>query len=152
LIRYTHSMIRGSISLSRTDFRAFAIRRWIAATFCFSLLVASTACHSSSDSTAPPAVVYRPGVTLTADPNPINLDGARAGKTTIYWTTPVKSVQLRLGSPKGTLWGISPGSQHAQTGDWVSTQLIIYLQDNTMPDPTDSSATLAKLTVYAKLP
>jgi hypothetical protein len=98
-------------------------------------------------------VIFRPGVTLTADPNPIIAEpGSQVGKTTIYWKTPVKGVQLRIQAPNGKLWGISPGTQHAETGPWVSNGMTFYLQDATAPNPTDTSATLAKITVYVKLP
>jgi hypothetical protein len=127
-------------------------RRFLITCFCFSPLLALTAC-SSPEPPPPPAVILRPGVTLRADPNPIIPEaGGKTGKTTVYWKAPVKEVQLRLGAPNGTLWGNGPGTSHSETGAWVSNGMTFYLQDNTAPNPTDPSATLAKLTVFVKLP
>jgi hypothetical protein len=131
---------------------------------CLSLLVTSTACSSkstnnenaaatnaSASASAPAAVIVRDGVTFAADPDPIVGQGpAKLGKTTLSWMTPVKSVQIRLGSPDGKLFVISGSAQQAQTGDWVTNGMTFYLQDNTALNPTDSSATLAKLTVLVK--
>jgi hypothetical protein len=102
-------------------------------------------------SAAPVAVILRPGVTFTADPDPIPGRGSpKLGKTTLSWKTPVKAVQIRLGAADGKLFAISGGSQQADTGEWVTNGMTFYLQDNTSPNPTDSSATLAKLTLAVK--
>jgi hypothetical protein len=124
--------------------------------FCLSLLVMSTACstkstdkESASNGSAPAAVIVRDGVTFAAEPNPIVGQGA-VGKTTLSWKTPVKGVQIRLGAPDGKLFAISGGAQQAETGNWVTNGMTFYLQDNTAINPTDPSATLAKLTVVVK--
>lgn len=150
-------MVKGVVSLCALVFNAVIAfeQRAILLFFGFSVLITMTACSSSdrSEPPAPPAVILRPGVTLTADPNPIILEpGSRVGKTTIYWKTAVKGVQLRLGAPDGKLWGDGSGTNHAETGPWVSNGMTFFLQDKTAPDPTSASATLAKLTVYVKLP
>ena len=74
------------------------------------------------------------------------------GKTTVYWKTPVKDVQLRIGAANGKLWGNGGGTSHSETGPWVSNGMTFFLQDATAPDPTSPNATMAKLTVYVKLP
>ncbi|HWF46652.1 MAG TPA: hypothetical protein VG168_06585 [Bryobacteraceae bacterium] len=125
----------------------------------FSLLL--TACSNksadkentaaSSASVAPAAVIIRDGVTFAADPDPVMGDGpVKLGKTTLSWKTPVKSVQIRLGAPDGKLFAISGGAQQAETGYWVANGMTFYLQDNTALNPTDPSATLAKLAVSVK--
>ncbi|HEX4227389.1 MAG TPA: hypothetical protein VHZ07_01880 [Bryobacteraceae bacterium] len=129
--------------------------------FCLSLLVTSTACSSKSadreksaapnGSAAPAAVIIRDGVTFSADPDPIVGQGAvKLGKTTLSWKAPVKTVQIRLGSPDGKLFVIGGGAQQAETGAWVTNGMTFFLQDNTAMNPTDSSATLAKLTMVVK--
>ena len=93
-----------SLIRNRTNQVECQSRRCLIACFCFSPLLALTAC-SSPCTPPPPAVILRPGVTLRADPNPvIPAAGSKTGKTTVYWKAPVKEVQLRLGAPKRTLW------------------------------------------------
>lgn len=159
-------MAEGVSPLSRSGFKSanrvlFLKRCAIISCFCLGLLVTSTACSSKStdqeqnaapnSSAAPAAVIVREGVTFTADPDPIVGQGAvKLGKTTLSWKTPVKGVQIRLGAPDGKLFVISGGAQQAETGDWVTNGMTFYLQDNTAINPTDASATLAKLTVVVK--
>jgi hypothetical protein len=145
-VRYTLSvMLRGVGSI-----------RLVVCCWCFLVMAAcSTRDHETapapSGSVAPAAVILRQGVTFSANPDPIVGQGnTKLGKTTLSWKTPVQSVQIRIGSADGKLFSTGAGAQQAETGIWVTNGMTFYLQDNTAPNPTDSSATLAKLTVAVK--
>jgi hypothetical protein len=82
--------------------------------------------------------------TLASTPNPIVVtDGSGAGVATLSWNSPGHtSVDVRLGSPTGTLFSsnTSPGS--AATGKWVTNGMQFYLLDHT------TQASLANTTAY----
>ncbi|MGC2660269.1 MAG: hypothetical protein WA324_20125, partial [Bryobacteraceae bacterium] len=97
------------------------------------------------------AIVEPIGGTLTATPNPIPVPAGTTAPqvTTFNWYAPNSTtVQVRIGSPGGTLWG-QGGSQGAgTTGAWVTDGLTFYLQDATSGDPTNPANTLAATTVH----
>lgn len=147
-------MMEGDISLLKSVFEGVTAlkQRSILSFCCLSILLTLAGCSSPkrSGAPAPPAVILRPGVTFSADPNPIDLDQSSVGKTTLSWQTPAKTVQIRLGASDGKLFTIAGGIGRSETGPWVSNGMTFFLQDATAPDPTASSATMAKLTVYVK--
>jgi hypothetical protein len=68
--------------------------------------------------------------------------------TTISWTAPgTEAVEVRIGSPNGTLFvgGSSRGS--AQTGLWVPDGMTFYLQDISGEKPLTADNTLATVVV-----
>lgn len=89
--------------------------------------------------------------TLTANPNPISLNGATYGATTISWTAPssVQYVEVRIGSPSGPLFATGTNTGSAPTGQWVSNGLMFFLQDVTGGKALNSIDTLAILIVHA---
>jgi hypothetical protein len=94
-------------------------------------------------SAATPAV--SDGATLTASPNPIPLTGSNTtGVTTISWNAPgAQFIQIRVGSPTGTLFTYDGYSGSMQTGNWVYNGLTFYLINVT----NGASNVLASLTV-----
>jgi glucose/arabinose dehydrogenase len=88
--------------------------------------------------------------TISATPNPIQVcDGSGLGVTTINWnSTQVSSVEVRIGSPSGSLLARSgAGSGSATTGKWVSNGMVFYLQDVSSGLPLTAANTLATVTV-----
>jgi hypothetical protein len=71
--------------------------------------------------------------TLSAMPNPVPiLRTGDLGATTISWNAPgAASVQVRLGSPDGTLFASGGPTGSAPTGTWVTDGMTFYLQDLT---------------------
>jgi hypothetical protein len=94
-----------------------------------SAALASTVVHVNQDgaSTLSPGGVGSPVIYL--NPNPIEVaQGQGLGTTSVNWNAgSVPQIQVRVGSPTGTLManGISSGS--APTGNWVSNGLSFYL-------------------------
>ena len=89
------------------------------------------------------------GPSLTASPNPIPVTGsALHGMATISWSAPDAGlVEVRIGSPNGTLFAISGNRGSSQTGLWVSDGMTFYLQDVTGGKPLNAENTLATLVV-----
>jgi PKD repeat protein len=58
---------------------------------------------------------------IWADPNPVEVcDGSSTASSAIFWEAPVeKRVEVRLGSPTGTLFATTWGSGKQATGKWV---------------------------------
>lgn len=100
-------------------------------------------------SAASPAV--NDSSTLTANPNPISLNDAQYGATTISWTTPssVQYVEVRVGSPSGALFAIGGPTGSAATGSWVSDGEMFFLQNVTKGEALTADNTLAILIVHA---
>ncbi|MGC2660991.1 MAG: hypothetical protein WA324_23805 [Bryobacteraceae bacterium] len=99
----------------------------------------------------PSATIVRPGTTFKANPNPIIVHPpTHLGKTTLTWHAPVASVEIHLGSAGGKLFAQGGHDGTAETGDWVSNNMVFYLQDATASKPTDQSATLAMLPVAVR--
>lgn len=91
--------------------------------------------------------VVEPG-RIGALPNPIQVcDEPALGATTIWWTFPGRTIDIRLGSPDGTLWATRTGSGSARTGEWVHDDMTIYVQDRSAGRPTSEESTLATLVV-----
>lgn len=86
--------------------------------------------------------------TIRATPNPVQVCTGNAGKTTIMWeATGVKGVEIRIGSPDGTLFGGNALSGAWPTGDWVANGQTFYLQDVSDGLPLTKDNTLASVVV-----
>ena len=84
--------------------------------------------------------------TLTATPNPIPVNGAQYGQTTITWAAPTAQyIQIRVGSPTGPLFTTNFNGGSMTTGVWVSDGLVLYLQDISNGKALTANNTLAKL-------
>ena len=69
--------------------------------------------------------------TLTADPNPIQVcDGSGVGQTTLSWDAPgVSVIEVRIGSPNGTIFTRGNSTGSTATGQWVRDGMSFYLVD-----------------------
>lgn len=69
--------------------------------------------------------------TLTANPNPILVnDGSGAGITTLSWSAPgISVVDIRIGSPSGSLFAEGGPTGSATTAKWVTNGMLFYLID-----------------------
>jgi hypothetical protein len=105
----------------------------------------------------PPLTVSASGGAMTdsasivANPNPIQLNGASVGITTLYWSAPstVQYVEVHVGSPSGPLFAIGGPNGSAQTGAWVTNGTTFYLQNITNGVALSADNTLATVTVSA---
>jgi hypothetical protein len=69
---------------------------------------------------------------ITASPNPIPLASALIAETMISWDAPDSPiVEVRIGSPTGTLFASGGSSGTAKTGDWVANGMVFVLVDAT---------------------
>ncbi|KAB2674164.1 MAG: glucose dehydrogenase [Verrucomicrobia bacterium] len=94
-------------------------------------------------------VVARSG-SIAASPNPVTVtDGTGLGVTTLTWTSVgTKAVEVRVGSPSGSLFSRSgPGGWTATTGKWVGNGTVFYLQDVSGGLPLTAANTLGSVTV-----
>ena len=89
------------------------------------------------------------GRSFTASPNPIPVTGpARLGRTTISWHVPdVAEVEVRIGSPNGTLFAAGGNRGSAETGVWVSEGMTFYLQDVSSGKPLNAANTMGTVVV-----
>src|SRR5262249_31944168 len=87
--------------------------------------------------------------TITANPNPIKVwDGSGLGETELSYTVPEGAyVDIRIGSPDGTLFVGAGASGTARTGKWVTDGMVFYLQDVSERKPLTRENTLATVTV-----
>lgn len=87
---------------------------------------------------------------IQASPNPVIVaPGQSLGQTTISWNTSASnSVEVRVGSPGGSLFATGTGLGSQQTGVWVTDGMTFYLQDASQGTSTSSSNTLAFVTVH----
>jgi hypothetical protein len=87
--------------------------------------------------------------TLTANPSTVVVpNGSYLGQTTLNWTAPGASlVQLRIGSPTGTLFAEAGSTASATTGDWVSDGMTFYLV-NVSNGPASAADVLASAVVH----
>ena len=88
--------------------------------------------------------------TFGASPNPIVVtDGTGLGVTTLSWsTTKSKLIEIHVDGPAGAqMTGEAGDSGTADTGKWVGDGAQFYMQDASLPNKTEASATLAVLTV-----
>jgi parallel beta-helix repeat protein len=86
---------------------------------------------------------------LTASPNPIPVSASAVyGMTALSWTAPgAEIVEVRIGSPNGTLFAFTGSRGSAQTGPWVTDGMTFYLQDITGGKPLTAENTLATLVI-----
>jgi len=84
---------------------------------------------AASQSTAVTVTITNP--VLSAMPNPIPIAQAGSlGATTVSWNAPgAVVVEVRIGSPNGTLFAAGGPSGSAPTGPWVTDGMTFYLQD-----------------------
>jgi len=96
-----------------------------------------------------------PSGSLTANPNPIQVcNGSGQGAATLNWTVSgggATSVQVRAGSPNGTLVANGGTSGSVTTGSWVTNGTVFYLQNVTGGLPLTSANTLATRTVLTTI-
>lgn len=112
----------------------------------------------SNNPPAPPAAATSPaaaastapGVSFTADPNPIKVcDGSGLGVTSLYWKTPaIKEVEIHINAPDGPLLARGGAEGKGQTQKWVANGMVFYLQDTTGMDKTLAERTIGTLTVH----
>lgn len=96
---------------------------------------------------APPAVT-KPGVTLTASPDPIVVDdGGTLGETTLSWSSQAAHTEIHIDSADGPLLVRGGPVGSAKTGLWVTNGMKVFLQDGDNPQPTSGDATLGTLTI-----
>ncbi len=88
--------------------------------------------------------------TFSANPNPLAVaPGALLGSTLLQWDAPgVKTIEIHVGSPTGTLFAGGGASGSAKTGQWVSDGLTFYLQDTSGGKALSAANTLATLVVH----
>ena len=88
-------------------------------------------------------------ISLTASPNPIPVTGSNpVGTTTINWNAPgAEVIEIRVGSPGGSLLTRKGSSGSEQTGLWVTEGMTFYLQDVSRGRPLTAENTLATLVV-----
>ncbi len=93
------------------------------------------------------------GPYLIASPNPITIAASSSyGITTINWNSQAaQAIEIRIGSPNGTLFAKGENRGSAQTGLWVTDNMIFYLQDVTAGKALTAANTLATLVVRKKL-
>lgn len=91
------------------------------------------------------------GATLTASVNPIPVGAGMDGVATISWNAPgAQFVEVRVGSPGGSLFAIGTSTGSAVTGSWITDGLTFYLQDITNGKPLTSAYTIGTLTIHLK--
>jgi hypothetical protein len=95
------------------------------------------------------AASLAPGVSFTADPNPIKVcDGSGLGVTSLYWKTPgIRSVEIHVNTPDGPLLARGHAEGKGQTQKWVTNGMVFYLQDMTGVDKAPAQRTIGTLTV-----
>src|SRR5208283_5854132 len=77
-------------------------------------------------------VQVQPAIMFSADPSPVPANpGGTDGQTTLIWNSPgsTAGVQIRVGSPTGTLFAQGGPTGYAQTGIWVTNGMEFYLID-----------------------
>jgi hypothetical protein len=88
---------------------------------------------------------------FSANPNPISLNGASTGSTTITFNAPSSSVRIYVGSLGGYLLYQGPGTGSLATPPIFGTgATVLYLQDASGNKPLTAANTLATLTINAK--
>ena len=85
---------------------------------------------------------------ISAYPNPIQVDGSGIGVTTISYTfLEGCPVEIHVGSPNGPLFSTPDKSGKAETGKWVLDGTKFFLQDVSDGRPLTDESTLATVTV-----
>jgi hypothetical protein len=66
----------------------------------------------------------------------------------LFWNAPEASrVEVRVGSPTGTLFTRQQQFGSATTGRWITDDFTFYLQDVTDGKPLDAANTLARIRI-----
>ena len=92
---------------------------------------ASASWAASQSPAATVTITDKPALSAVPNPIPISRTG-ELGATTISWNAPgATSVQVRIGSPDGTLFASGGPAGSAPTGTWVTDGMTFYLQDLT---------------------
>gem|GEM_PF-2541124 len=92
---------------------------------------------------------------IWAEPNPIIIDdiaasgyGTPTGSANIYWRAQgVEQVEVRLGSPAGTLFSRTGAGQHSKAAPWIVDRTVFFLQDVSRGRPLVPEHTLAAVQV-----
>ena len=100
---------------------------------------------TASTSAAPYDTAY-----MVASPNPIPVNGATYGQTTIPWYAPasVQYIQIRVGSPTGPLFTTNFPQGSMMTNVWVTDGMVLYMQDITNGKALNANNTIAKVILY----
>ena len=109
-----------------------------------------TSSAPAAQSLASPLTMNAKGAAIQAAPNPIQVcDGSGLGITTLHYKflPPVKTVDVRIGSPSGPQMAHSTIEMSSTTGKWVNDGMIFYLQDVSDGKPLTPENTLATVTV-----
>jgi hypothetical protein len=87
--------------------------------------------------------------TLETTPSPVVVcEKTGIGVATVAWTVSgTTSVEIRVGTPDGTLFIKAGGPGSGKTGHWVTKDSVFFLQDTTNDAPRTLAHTLAKLAV-----
>lgn len=95
-----------------------------------------------------PELLGLEGYLIRAEPNPIQVcAGPPVGLTTIHWSFPGKTIEIRLNAPDGKLWGAPGSSGASETGRWVTDGMTFFVQDRGSGAPLSPAGTLAAITV-----
>jgi O-antigen biosynthesis protein len=85
---------------------------------------------------------------ITAHPNPIQVDDSGVGATTLSYTfLDGEPVEIHVGSPSGPLFACPDKSGKSETGKWVTHETAFFLQDVSNGKALTQEHTLAKVTV-----
>ena len=90
---------------------------------------------------------------ISAHPNPVPLTiSSGLVSTTLQWiSSGTNAVEVRVGAPDGELLCSSGGSGCAETGNWVTSGMIFYLQDVSGGKPLSHENTLSTVTIRLAL-
>ncbi len=95
--------------------------------------------------------VWRNGASIESNPNPITVGDMFNGMSRISWNAPnAESVEIRIGSPNGTLFAAGGNRGSANTGPWVSDGMAFFLQDVTGGKLLTADNTLASVVVHLR--
>jgi GT2 family glycosyltransferase len=85
---------------------------------------------------------------ISAYPNPIQVDGSGVGVTTLSYTfLESEPVEIHIGSPHGPLFASPDKSGKSETGKWVLDGTVFFLQDVSDGKPLTQEHTLATVIV-----
>lgn len=99
---------------------------------------------------APPSTSTDGVSDISVTPNPI-VSSTGYGQGTVMWSCPsCTSVEIHVGAPDGALFAGGGNVGSAVTGDWLTNNMVLYLQDATNGDATAASNTKATITVWVQ--
>ncbi len=92
---------------------------------------------------------------IRAEPNPIIIEdiaasgyGTPTGSASIIWRAQgVEQVEVRVGSPAGTLFSRTGPGEHSKTAPWIVDRTVFFLQDVSRGKPLSREHTLATVEV-----